>query len=106
MNRVMRGEKVTDLCREFGIARKTGDKYKQRFKRLGVAGLADQKRAPKVIPHRTPPELAEVILAERRRHPTWGPKKLKDVLERRLERPLPAVSTIGEVLRRNGLIEP
>lgn len=106
MNRVLRGERVTDLCREYDISRKTGDKFKQRFKRLGLAGLADQSRAPKVIPHRTPPELVEIIVAERRRHPTWGPKKLKSVLERRLERPLPAASTLGAILRRRGLVEP
>jgi transposase len=64
MDRVLRGERVTDLCREYGISRKTGDKLKQRFKRLGTAGLEDQSRAPKVIPHRTPQELVEIIIAE------------------------------------------
>ena len=57
MNRVMRGEAVAQLCREYGISRKTGDKFKQRFLHLGQVGLVDQSRAPKVIPHRTPPEL-------------------------------------------------
>jgi len=61
IDRVMRGERVTDLCREYGISRKTGDKFKQRFKRMGQAGLANLSRAPKVIPHRTPPELVEMI---------------------------------------------
>ena len=62
MNRVMRGERLTNLCREYGISRKTGDKFKQRYKRLGEAGLSDLSRAPKVIPHRTPPELVELIV--------------------------------------------
>lgn len=106
MSRMMQGERVTDLCREYGISRKTGDKFKQRFKRLGVAGLADQSRAPKVIPHRTPPELVDIIVGARRQHPTWGGKKLKDVLERRLARALPAASTIGDILVRNGLVVP
>jgi len=105
MNRVMRGEAVAQLCREYGISRKTGDKFKQRFKRLGEAGLADQSRAPKVIPHRTPPELVELLVAERQRHPTWGPKKLKDVLEQRLKRVLPAPSTIGDILARAGMVQ-
>jgi len=104
MKRVMQGERVTDLCREYGISRKTGDKFKQRYKRLGLVGLEDLSRAPKVIGHRTPPEVVELILAERKRHPTWGPKKLKDVLEQRLKRPFPAVSTVGHVLERNGLV--
>jgi transposase InsO family protein len=105
MNRIMQGERVSDLCREYGISRKTGVKFKQRFIRMGEAGLLDQSRAPKVIPHRTPPELVEVIVAERNRHPTWGPKKLKDVLERRLNTTLPSASTVGSILVRSGLVE-
>lgn len=105
MSRVMRGERITDLCREYGISRKTGDKFKQRFKRLGEAGLLDQSRAPKVIPHRTSPELAGLIVEERKRHPTWGPKKVKETLEQRLGRPLPAPSTIGDILMRAGLVQ-
>jgi transposase InsO family protein len=104
MNRVMKGERVADLCREYGISRKTGDKLRHRYKELGEAGLKDQSRAPKVIPHRTPPELVGLIVAERNRHPTWGPKKLKDVLEQRLNRVLPAASTIGEILARLGMV--
>ncbi len=104
MTRVMKGETVTELCREFGISRKTGDKFKQRFKRLGQAGLEDLSRAPKVIPHRTSPEVVKLLVEERKRHPSWGPKKLKTVLEERLHCELPAVSTIGDILERAGLV--
>lgn len=104
MNRVMKGETVAQLCREYGISRKTGDKFKQRFKRLGEAGLLDQSRAPKVIPHRTPPELVKLIIEERKRHPARGPKKLKNMLETRLNCELPAASTIGDILERAGLV--
>lgn len=106
MNRIMRGERVTDLCREYGISRKTGDKFKQRFKRMGVAGLVDQSRAPIVVPKRTSPELAAIIVAERKSHPTWGPKKLKKVIQDRLKRVLPSASTIGNILDKHGLVEP
>ena len=104
MNRVMKGETVAELCREFGISRKTGDKFKQRFKRLGEAGLLDQSRAPKVIPHRTAPEVVKLLVEERKRHPSWGPKKLKNVMEQRLHCELPAISTIGDILERAGLV--
>jgi transposase InsO family protein len=104
MNRVMKGETVAELCREFGISRKTGDKFKQRFKRLGEAGLLDQSRAPKVIPHKTSPEIVKLLVEWRKRHPSWGPKKLKDTLEKRLCCELPAVSTIGDILMRAGLV--
>jgi len=106
VRRLAAGERLTDLCREYGISRKTGHKFKQRHEQLGVEGLADRSRAPKVTPHKTPPELEEVIVVERRLHPTWGPKKLKAVLERRLERPFPSASAIGAVLARNGLVQP
>jgi len=84
-----------DLCREYGISRKTGHKIKARFEQLGTAGLFDESRAPKHVPHKTRPEVEELVVAERRRHPTWGAKKLKDVLERRLGHALPAASTLG-----------
>lgn len=106
MARLGRGERMSDLCREYGISRKTGSKFKARFERLGAAGLEDRSRAPRVIPHKTPPELVEVILAERREHPTWGPRKIKDVLERRLGHRLPSHSAIGTALVRAGLVVP
>jgi putative transposase len=106
MVRLSNGEKLTDLCREYGISRKTGEKFKKRFREQGPTGLEDQLRAPKFIPHKTPAELVAVLIAERRLHPTWGPKKLKDILERRLERPFPAPSTIGDVLVEHGLVVP
>ena len=106
MARLAAGERMTDLCREYGISRKTGNKFKARFDRLGAAGLADRSRAPRVIPHKTPPELMEIILAERRDHPSWGPRTLKDVLERRLGHPLPSHSAIGTALVKAGLTVP
>lgn len=105
MNRLATGERLVDLCVEYGISRKTGQKFRARFRELGIAGLEDRPRAPRVIPHKTPPELVEVIVAERKRHPTWGPKKLKRVLECRLARDLPASSTIGDILERAGLVD-
>lgn len=105
MARLNRGERMTDLCVEYGISRKTGHKLKNRFEELGVDGLLDQSRAPKHIPHRTPPEVVRLIIAERRRHPTWGARKLKRVLEERLGRALPSASTLGNILVREGLTE-
>jgi transposase InsO family protein len=106
MERLAKKERATDLSVEFGISRKTVNKFKERFERLGPVGLEDQSRAPKIIPHKTPPEVETVILAERRQHPTWGPKKLKEVLERRLQHAFPSASAIGNILARNGLVQP
>jgi transposase InsO family protein len=103
--RLNKGERVKDLCHEFGVSRKTGHKLKKRYEELGITGLVDQSRAPKSIPHRTPPEVVELIIARRREHPTWGPRKLKQILEEELGRRLPCPSTIGGILFRNSLTE-
>lgn len=106
MERLAKNESLTALCREYGISRKTGEKFKARFKQRGLLGLANQSRAPIVIPHRTPPEVIALIVAERQAHPSWGPKKLKVLLEKRFERSFPAVSTMNDILGRHGLVRP
>jgi transposase InsO family protein len=106
MARLRRGDALAELCREYGISRKTGNKFKKRFEQVGIAGLQDQSRAPKIIPHKTPPELVELIVEHRKQHPTWGPKKLKNTLETMLGRVLPAPSTIGDILTEHELITP
>jgi transposase InsO family protein len=105
MARLNASERMTDLCVEYGVSRKTGHKLQRRYAELGVRGLEDQSRAPKHIPHKTPAEVVELLVAERKKYPNWGPKKLKDVLEQRLGRELPAASTIGGILFRRGLTE-
>jgi len=97
---------MSDLCREYGISRKTGHKIWNRFQALGIDGLRDESRAPHRIPHRTRDELVELIVAERKKHPTWGAKKLKDVIERRDQLVLPSESTVGDILKRAGLVTP
>lgn len=104
MRRLYDGERLRDLCVEYGISEKTGRKFRRRFEDAGLPGLVDRKRAPLHIPHKTSPELAKLIVAAREKHPTWGPKKLKVVLEKRYGRAFPAASTIGDVLARAGLV--
>jgi putative transposase len=101
------GERMSELCREFGISRKTGYKIYSRFQDLGPAGLYDESRAPKRQWQQTPREIEDLIVKLRKRHVTWGPKKLKAYLERK--RPgltFPAQSTISQILKRRGLISP
>src|SRR6185503_20133444 len=105
VTRRRKGERMSDLCREFGISRKTGHKIWNRYSEMGLEGLLDASRAPRQIPHRTPDELVDVIVAERKKHPTWGPKKLKSVIESRGIL-LPSAATLYSVLRKHGMIEP
>lgn len=97
---------VTELCDEFGISRKSGHKWLVRHAQGGDAALADASRAPHSVPLRTSEAIERVVVGERRLHPTWGPKKIRAVLERKhsIEAP-PAISTLGEILKRHGMIE-
>ena len=69
-------EEFTVLCVRYGISRKTGYKWLERYARDGLTGLLDQSRRPHHSPTATPAELCEALFALRRKHPTWGGKKL------------------------------
>jgi transposase len=68
--RLKDGERMTDLCREFGISRKTGYKLQARFEAAGSAALMDASRAPKRVANRTRDEIRKLLLTARREHPT------------------------------------
>ena len=95
---------VTDLCEQFGISRKTGYKHLERYPAHGLKGLTPRSHRPHSSPQRTDDTVEALVLAERRLHCTWGPKKLHRVLEVKhgIEIP-PARSTITEILRHHGL---
>ena len=98
---------MSELCARFGIARKTGYKWLARYQEAGLPGLADHSRAPHTCPHRLRPQVEAALLKARAAHPTWGPKKLVAFLQRRQpDLVLPAPSTVGELLRRQGLTQP
>lgn len=96
------------LCRAYGISPKTGYKWVHRADELGLAeGLKDRSRAPHGRPNKVSSVMEKAIVAARLAHPTWGPRKLRVVLEREDGGTAwPASSTIGEVLRRHNLIRP
>lgn len=98
-------ESVAALCEAHGVSRKTGYKWIARFKEKGLAGLADESRRWKKHPHTTEPIMVEQIVALRRKHPSWGPKKLQTWLSSRGYKP-PARSTIGAILLREGCVRP
>ena len=105
---VLRGEQSkAACCRRYGISRPTGDKWLRRHEQFGLGGLVDRSRVPHCHPNQVLPELEEMILAFRRRRPRWGPRKLRTLLVEKLPGiPWPACSTIGDILRRNGLTVP
>ncbi len=98
---------MSALCEAFGVSRKTGYKWLKRYEEGGPAALEDRSRAPIDHPNAVTPGTRELLLEERRLHPTWGPLKIQASVGRKHpELALPAPSTIGELLKREGLVKP
>jgi transposase InsO family protein len=97
---------MTELCERYGVSRKTVYKWLSRYHAEGALGLRERNHAPHHCPHRIDTELAALLLATRRSHPTWGPEKLVQYLApRHPERKTwPAVSTVADLLKREGLV--
>lgn len=95
---------ITELCADFGISRKTGHKYLQRYELEGRSGLKDRSRRPKNSPSATSKEVERLVLKQRRKHRTWGAKKIHDTLlkDHRLEA-CPHVNTVENILGRHGM---
>lgn len=104
----LRGEwTMTDLADRYGISRKTAYKWVDRYESDRAHGLSERSRAPKVHGRAIGGDVRDTILALRQLHPRWGPKKLRAVLAiRQPQQPWPAASTIGDLLRREGLSVP
>jgi transposase InsO family protein len=99
---------MTELCERYGVSRKTGYKWLTRYLTQGALGLRERSHAPHHCPHRIDAELAALLCAARRSHPTWGPAKLLDYLAPRHPElhAWPAVSTVADLLKREGLVRP
>src|SRR5438445_4118867 len=96
---------ITELCALYGISRKTGYKWIDRYLRHGPAGLEERSRRPRRAPNQTADEIVSAILDARRRHPRWGGKKLLALLHKRHPRwSLPGRSTACDILSRHGRV--
>ena len=95
---------MAELCRIYGVTRKTGYKWVERYEASGLDGLRDLSRAPRYHPNEITEEMEEEMLAVRGKHPFWGARKIHAWLEQAHPRgAVPVVSTIGSILKRNGL---
>ena len=104
--RRLAGESMAELCREFGIARKTGYKIFARYQQCGIEGLTDRSRCPYRYAHQLPFQIENYILKVKHEHPSWGARKVRERLRRRFSGiKIPAQSTIHAVLDRHGLVE-
>lgn len=103
--RLLEGEKMAVLCREFDISRKTGYKLFNRFRNSGIEGLTDRSRRPYRHANRLPFQIENLILQLKEKHSSWGAQKIRDkikLLHSSIH--LPAISTVHAVLDRHGLV--
>jgi putative transposase len=106
VSRLLEGEKMTDLCQEFGISRVTGHKILQRYKQDGVDALNDRSKRPWRLANQTPASIENAILEMKERYPTWGaPKILVKLQQAKPNTKLPARSTVHAILDRHGLVK-
>ena len=105
--RRLEGESMTDLCREFGISRKTGYKIFNRYKEEGLIALEDRSRRPVRYANQLPVPIEQAIIDAKKDKPHWGARKIRELLVRRLagDVRIPARSTIHAVLDRYGLVK-
>src|SRR5437016_3458750 len=101
------GEATSEVCRAFGISRKTGYKIFERYKEHGLEALTDRSRRPVRYANQLPQQIESLIVAAKRDKPHWGARKIRELLVRRLDGDIrvPAKSTIHAVLHRHGLVK-
>jgi transposase InsO family protein len=104
--RLLEGESMSPLCREFGISRKTGYKIFDRYKEHGLEALSDRSRRPVRYANQLPQQVESLIVSLKQDKPHWGARKIRELLVRRLDGDVrvPAKSTIHAVLDRHGLV--
>ncbi len=107
VGRLLDGEAMTEVCREFGISRKTGYKIFDRYREHGLEALTDRSRRPVRYANQLPAQIESLIVGLKRNKPHWGARKIRELLVRRLagDVRVPARSTIHAVLDRHGLVK-
>ncbi len=105
--RLLEGESMSEVCRSFGISRKTGYKIFNRYKAHGLEALSDRSRRPIRYANQLPEPLETIIVSLKREKPHWGARKIRELLIRRLagDVRIPAKSTVHAVLDRHGLVK-
>ncbi len=105
--RLLDGEGMSEVCREFGVSRKTGYKIFNRYREQGLDALADRSRRPVRYANQLPDQVERLIVDLKRDKPHWGARKIRELLVRKLagDVRLPANSTVHAVLDRHGLVK-
>jgi transposase InsO family protein len=97
---------MTELCECYGVSREAGYELMRRYAAEGANCIQPRSRAPHVQAGATENDVVAALIDLREQRPHWGPKKLRAYLERQApDRHWPAASTIGDLLKRHGLVE-
>ena len=95
IGRLLSGEKMAPLCKEFGISRVTGHKIWNRYKQDGSRGLYNRSRAPHKHPNQTSFEVEQLIVRLKKEKPTWGAPKIRELVSNKYPTiKLPSTSTV------------
>ena len=105
--RLLDGESMSSVCREFGVSRKTGYKIYTRYRQEGIEALSDRSRRPVRYANQLPEQIERLIVSTKKDRPHWGARKIREVLVRKLagDVRIPAQSTVHAVLDRHGLVK-
>lgn len=105
IGRLLSGEKMSGLCREFGISRVTGYKIWESYQEYGYKGIYNQSRAPHKHPNQTPFEVENLIVRLKKERPTWGAPKIREIISNKYPSiKIPATSTVHSILDRHDLV--
>jgi transposase InsO family protein len=106
VGRLLDGESMSDVCRAFGISRKTGYKVFNRYKDEGLDALTDRSRRPVRYANQLPDPIERLIVASKKEKPHWGARKIRELLVKKLDGDvrIPSKSTVHAVLDRHGLV--
>jgi putative transposase len=106
VGRLLSGEKMAPLCREFGISRVTGHKIWNRYRDQGSPGIKFRSRAPHAHPNQTSFDVEQIIVRLKKEKPHWGAPKIRElVIRRHPQVRVPSISTIHCILDRHGLVK-
>ena len=100
---------VAELCRMHGVARECGHKWIRRYREadFDIRAVEERSRRPTRSPTATSEHVQDLLVAARKLHPRWGPRKLRAwLVDGNPGVPVPSASVIGEVLRKRGLTTP
>jgi transposase len=100
------GRTVTETAAAVGVSRQALHAWLAKYEAGGLEGLVDGSHRPAGCPHQMPAVVEAAVLEARRRHPSWGPRRIAVQLTKSSAELVVSESSVYRCLRRAGLVEP